>query len=205
MRVRRVSSLSLRSAALGAARAGRLAGDPKKFFIDGAWTAPLGAPRFLDVVCPSTGEPAATVAMGGPADVDAAVRAARSAFASWSEVPKSRRLEHLERLAAAFERRSSEMASAISIEMGAPITMARKQQAAAGLNHIRHTIKVLRDFDFDERPLPGAREGSHERIAHEAVGVCGLICPWNWPMNQVALKVAPALAAGCSVVLKPSE
>lgn len=175
-----------------------------RHYVDGEWVLPLAPrPELIDVVNPATEECVAKLAIGTSADVDRAVAAARAAFETYSETPKEERLAQLERLAVVYEARAPEMAQAISTEMGAPISMATKQQAAAGLGHLKTTIQVLREFQFGEVPLPGAK--THERLRHEAIGVCALITPWNWPLNQVALKVAPALAAGCTVVLKPSE
>ena len=179
--------------------------DASSFFIGGEWVRPVAPRAQLAVIDPSTEAVVTSISLGSADDVDRAVNAARGAFEGWGETTKEQRLEHLERLVAVYERRQAEMAQAISTEMGAPMTMALTQQAAAGLGHLKAANRVLRDFEFGETPLPGAKPGSHERIVHEPVGVCGLICPWNWPMNQVALKVAPALAAGCTVVLKPSE
>lgn len=152
------------------------------------------------MINPSTGEQLATLALGGVDDVDAAVAAAHAASESWSVTSKAERLECIERLASLYEKNSGELASAISSEMGAPITLAKSAQVAAGLGHIKTFLKVLRDFEFEERPL-----GESDLIVHEPLGVCACITPWNWPMNQVTLKVVPALAAGNAVVLKPSE
>lgn len=175
--------------------------DARKFYINGAWMAPLDG-RDLQVTNPSTEEPFATISLGGQADTDAAVAAARAAFPVWSRTPKEERVAALERLLAAYQDRAEDMAQAISQEMGAPIAMARKSQVGAGLGHLKGAIRTLKGFAFDQMlgdHAPG------DRILMEPVGVCALITPWNWPMNQVVLKVAPALAAGCTVVLKPSE
>jgi aldehyde dehydrogenase (NAD+) len=179
-----------------------------QFYIDGEWRPPAAAKsddaKFLDVTNPATGERLASLALGTSADVDAAVAAARRAFDDgWSSSAKADRLGCLERLAALYKERSPEMAAAISSEMGAPISLARRAQTAAGLSHIRSFIQVLADFDFEERAPPGSLP--HEVLMHEPLGVCACITPWNWPMNQVTLKVAAALAAGNTVVLKPSE
>ena len=175
--------------------------EKRSFYIDGRWVAPALA-RDCEVVNPSDETPCAVISLGAKDDVDRAVAAARAAFAGWSETPPSARADLLEKLADIYDSRIDEMAAAISIEMGAPITMAKKSQAAAGASHLRETIRVARDFVFD---APFSEAESDCRILREPIGVCALITPWNWPMNQVTLKVAPALAAGCVVVLKPSE
>ena len=175
--------------------------EKRSFYIDGRWVAPALA-RDCEVVNPSDETPCAVISLGAKDDVDRAVAAARAAFAGWSETPPSARADLLEKLADIYDSRIDEMAAAISLEMGAPITMARKSQAAAGASHLRETIRVARDFVFD---APFSEAESDCRILREPIGVCALITPWNWPMNQVTLKVAPALAAGCVVVLKPSE
>ena len=175
--------------------------EKRSFYIDGRWVAPALA-RDCEVVNPSDETPCAVISLGAKDDVDRAVAAARAAFAGWSETPPSARADLLEKLADIYDSRVDEMAAAISLEMGAPITMARKSQAAAGASHLRETIRVARDFVFD---APFSAAESDCRILREPIGVCALITPWNWPMNQVTLKVAPALAAGCVVVLKPSE
>ena len=175
--------------------------EKRSFYIDGRWVAPALA-RDCEVVNPSDETPCAVISLGAKDDVDRAVAAARAAFAGWSETPPSARADLLEKLADIYDSRIDEMAAAISLEMGAPITMARKSQAAAGASHLRETIRVAREFSFD---APFSADAPDCRILREPIGVCALITPWNWPMNQVTLKVAPALAAGCVVVLKPSE
>jgi len=175
--------------------------DARKFYINGTWAAPLDG-RDLAVTNPSTEEPFATISLGGEADTSAAVAAAKAAFPTWARRQKDERVAALERLLAAYQDRADDMAQAISQEMGAPIAMARKSQVGAGLGHLKGAIRTLKGFAFDQMlgdHAPG------DRILMEPVGVCALITPWNWPMNQVVLKVAPALAAGCTVVLKPSE
>ena len=169
------------------------------FYIDGAWVAPAEA-KTMDVINPATEEAFAQISLGSKADVDKAVAAARRAFEAHSETPVEYRIELLEKLAEVYGNRSDEMAKAISSEMGAPMTLATTAQAAAGRGHINAFIRALKEFKFEE---PFNDQG--EQIVHEAIGVCGLITPWNWPMNQVALKVAPALGVGCTVLLKPSE
>ena len=171
------------------------------FFIDGKWVAPV-EPKELEVINPADEQPFAVISLGSAADVDKAVAAARRAFDGWSRTSREERLAALERLLAAYEKRMGDMAKAISEEMGAPIKLAFESQAACGAGHIKAFIRTLKDYTF-EHALDA--RNPQERIVHEAIGVCGLITPWNWPMNQVTLKVVPAIAAGCTVVLKPSE
>ncbi|WP_018429485.1 aldehyde dehydrogenase family protein [Hoeflea sp. 108] len=172
-----------------------------KFFIDGKWVAPDVA-KELEVINPADEQPFAVISLGSAADVDKAVEAAQRAFPSWSTTSRKERLALLEKLLAAYNRRMRDMANAISAEMGAPMKLALESQAACGAGHIKSFIEVLQKFEFEEA-LDEKNPG--ERIVREPIGVCGLITPWNWPMNQVTLKVVPALAAGCTVVLKPSE
>jgi aldehyde dehydrogenase (NAD+) len=172
-----------------------------EFYIDGKWVAPE-APRELEVINPADETAFAVISMGSEADVNKAVAAAKKAFPAWSRTTKEERLGYLEKLLAVYEKRSAEMAKTISQEMGAPITLATQAQAASGWGHIKAFIRTVKNFEFD-RPLNDKMTTEH--IAHEPVGVCGLITPWNWPMNQITLKVVPAVAAGCTVVLKPSE
>ncbi|KQU64957.1 aldehyde dehydrogenase [Aminobacter sp. DSM 101952] len=171
------------------------------FFIDGKWVAPTVA-KELEVINPADEQPFAVISLGSSADVDKAVAAAQRAFPAWSATSREERIALLEKLLAAYKRRVRDMAQAISWEMGAPIKLALESQAASGSGHIRSFIEVLKGFEFEE---PLNEKNPQERIVREPIGVCGLITPWNWPMNQVALKVVPALAAGCTVVLKPSE
>ncbi len=168
-----------------------------QFYIDGAWRAPHGTTR-VDVIDPSTEQPFASIAMGSAQDVDDAVAAARRAFARFGVSTREEREALLERVIAVYERRQGELAEAISREMGAPMALARQAHAAAGLAHLREALSVLREHAFDEVV-------NKTRVVREPVGVCALITPWNWPMNQVGCKVAAALAAGCTMVLKPSE
>ncbi len=167
------------------------------FYIDGQWVAPE-QPKYIDVINPATEQPFAEVALGSAVDVDRAVAAARKAFETYSETPVRERLAMLSRIVKVYEKRYDEMAQTISQEMGAPITMATQQQAAVGLGHIRTAYKVLKNYTFEH-----IHEGN--TIRKEPIGVCGFITPWNWPINQIASKVSPALAAGCTIVLKPSE
>ncbi len=171
--------------------------DLRQFYIDGKWIDPAHQ-RDGSVVNPATEEPIATISLGSAADVDKAVAAAVHAFPSYSESPVEQRLALLNRIIAIYKSRSEEMADAITREMGAPITLARKAQAPAGLGHLMEAARVLGTYRFEE--LKGTT-----LMRKEPIGVCGLITPWNWPMNQITCKVAPALAAGCTMVLKPSE
>ncbi|UXU76153.1 aldehyde dehydrogenase family protein [Paracoccus sp. SMMA_5_TC] len=175
--------------------------DKRKFYIDGAWVDPR-APRDLEVIDPSTEEPVAVISLGDQADTDAAVAAAKAAFPAWAATPPAERLAHVERILQIYRRRAADIAAAITAEMGAPQDMALADQAESGAYHIETFIDCFRDFEF-LRPLgPHAPDSM---VAWEPVGVVGLITPWNWPMNQVTLKVIPALLAGDTVVLKPSE
>jgi aldehyde dehydrogenase (NAD+) len=169
-----------------------------EFYIDGRWVPPAGQAKTLDVVNPATEQVVARISAGTPADVDRAVAAARRAFETFSRSTREDRIALLERIAAVYEKQLGEIAETISQEMGAPMSLARAAQAPAGLAHLKQTLGVLKDYPFVET------KGS-TRILREPVGVCGLITPWNWPMNQIMCKVAPALAAGCTMVLKPSE
>ncbi|PWQ97632.1 aldehyde dehydrogenase family protein [Leucothrix pacifica] len=173
----------------------------REFYINGEWVAPAQA-NDLDVIDPSTEEVCAVISLGNQADTDAAVSAAKQAFDSWSQTPKAERLAVLERIADIYKSREAEMAQAISTEMGAPIDMALNSQASSGSWHIRNFIKAFKDFDFEQALNDHT---PNDRILYEPIGVCGLITPWNWPMNQVSLKVIPALATGNTMVLKPSE
>lgn len=173
----------------------------RDFYINGQWVPPTQSNDF-DVINPSTEETCAVISLGDQADTDAAVSAAKHAFDSWSQTPKADRLALVEKLADIYEARAEEMAQAMSLEMGAPIKLARTAQAGAGSWHIRNFITAFKAFEFD-RPLND--HTPNDRILYEPIGVCGLITPWNWPMNQVTLKVIPAIATGCTVVLKPSE
>ena len=175
--------------------------DSKKFYINGAWVAPLSGSE-MDVVDPSTEKVCAVISIGGQADTDAAVAAAKVAFDSWSQTSKAYRLGLLKNFLNIYLARVDEMGQAISIEMGAPIDMAITSQAESGSSHTEGLISELEKFEF-ERVLND--QAPNDRIIYEAIGVCALITPWNWPMNQVSLKVIAAMAAGCTMVLKPSE
>jgi len=167
------------------------------FYIDGTWQPPASK-RIIDVVDPATEQVVASIAAGTAADVDRAVKAARKAFDAWSASAVRERIDYLKRIDEGFARRKEDLCKAMSREMGVPIAAARNIHFPSGPAHLREAIKVLERFDFDE--LRGST-----LVAREAIGVCGLITPWNFPINQVVCKVAPALAAGCTMVLKPSE
>ena len=175
--------------------------EKRDFYINGAWVAPAAA-NDCDVINPSNEEVCAVISLGGQADTNAAVAAAKAAFPAWSTTSKETRMAALERLLAAYNDRAEDMAQAISMEMGAPISMARTSQTGAGAWHLQGFIDAFEGFEFDGMLRADA---PNDRILREAIGVCALITPWNWPMNQVMLKVAGALAAGCTMVLKPSE
>ena len=168
-----------------------------QFYIDGKWVDPV-TPKTLDVINPSNEEPFARISLGSKADVDKAVAAARRAFESFSRTTKKERVELLQSVMAAYQKRLPEIAEAIHLEMGAPMWLAKAAQAPAALGHMGTTLQALTDFQFE---VPRGKN----QIRYEPVGVCGLITPWNWPINQIAAKVAPALAAGCTMILKPSE
>ena len=171
--------------------------DYTKFFIDGAWVDPVEAAT-IDVINPATEKPFAQVSAGSAADVDLAVAAARRAFDSYSGWSVEQRLELLEKIRVVYKNYFDDIAQAISDEMGAPLDLARGYQTKLGYAHVKSAIKALLNFKF---------ESTEEDmiLRYEPIGVCGMITPWNWPMNQVAVKVMPALAAGCTMVLKPSE
>ncbi len=171
--------------------------DYRKFYIDGAWVDPA-VPRDLDVIDPATEQAVGVISLGAGADVDRAVAAAQRAFPAWSRTSREERLAILERALAIYMRRSEEVGRAIAHEMGAPWWLAKGSQAGCGTGHLATAVEVLKNFVFEE-------QRGRTRVVYEAVGVCALITPWNWPINQIACKVAPALATGCTMVLKPSE
>lgn len=173
--------------------------EPLKSYIDGAWVLPQTATGMIDAINPATEEIAARVALCGPDDVDAAVRAARVAFESYSALSLDDRIALVEKLIAIFERRYDEMVVAISTEMGAPYDLSHNAQAECGPGHLKETIKAARELAWT------SRIGGNSALVHEPIGVCVLITPWNWPINQLAAKVGPALVVGCTMVLKPSE
>ncbi|ERJ37441.1 Aldehyde dehydrogenase [Burkholderia sp. AU4i] len=166
-------------------------------YIDGQWLDPADA-KAIDVIDPSTARPYAQLRIGGAADVDRTVGAARRAFDTYSRWPVGERVALLRRVLEIYQRRYEEVARTISQEMGAPIAFARAMQAAVGTAHLEQTIRALQSFRF-------STQTDSLLVSHEPIGVCALITPWNWPINQIVCKVAPALAAGCTMVLKPSE
>jgi aldehyde dehydrogenase (NAD+) len=173
----------------------------KSFYIDGAWQKALSG-RDHAVINPSTEEPCAVIALGGQADTDAAVAAAKAAFPAWMATPPEERIAHVERILKVYESRAEDLAQATSMEMGAPIDMARQQQVPSGTWHITNFLTAARSFAFD---APLGDHAPNDRIIHEPVGVVAMITPWNWPQNQITLKVIAGLIAGCTMVLKPSE
>ena len=170
-----------------------------KSYIGGRWVVPLSSTATHEAINPATEERAALIALCGPDDVDAAVAAARSAFPAYAAMPLEARIALTERLIAIFERRYDEMVSAITTEMGAPYDLSRNAQAGSGPGHLKETIVAARAMEWST-PI-----GSSGQLVYEPIGVCVLITPWNWPINQLAAKIGPALVAGCAMVLKPSE
>jgi len=171
--------------------------DYMQFYIDGQWVDPV-TPKSLDVINPATEEVCGHISAGSAADVDKAVAAAKKAFETYSQTTREERIDLLERIQAEYQKRFGDIAKAITEEMGAPASLAQRAQAPIGIAHIATGIAVLKNFKFEEDRGP-------TRIVKEPIGVCGLITPWNWPINQIACKVVPALATGCTMVLKPSE
>lgn len=171
--------------------------DLRNFYINGEWVAPIKS-NDLEVENPATQMPVATISLGSAADVDLAVAAAKAAFPVYSKYSVDQRIALLEKLLECYMDRYDEMAVAISLEMGSPITFAIEEQADCGSGHISATLAALKHYQFEQQV------GS-TRVVKEPIGVCGFITPWNWPINQIACKVAPALATGCTMVLKPSE
>ncbi len=172
--------------------------DKRQFYIDGKWGSPRAA-NDRDVINPATEEPVAVISMGSREDIDAAVAAAAAAFESFSRTSVEDRLALLESLLAIYRRRYDEMVDVITMELGAPVTMCRDQQADVGVGHLQGFVDALKELSVRETLTNG------DVVLREPIGVCGLITPWNWPVNQIVLKVAPALATGCTCVLKPSE
>jgi aldehyde dehydrogenase (NAD+) len=171
--------------------------DCTQFLINGEWVDPEGRRR-LDVINPATEEAFAEISIATADDVDKAVHAARSAFPTWSQSSVAERIEILENILAGMNDRLMELADAISSEMGAPMSLASTAQVRSGMGHFRTILEILKNFEFEK--VRGST-----RIVREPIGVCGFITPWNWPLNQIGCKVAPAIAAGCTMVLKPSE
>jgi aldehyde dehydrogenase (NAD+) len=171
--------------------------DYMQFYIDGQWVDPV-TPRSLAVINPATEEVCGHISAGSAADVDKAVKAARKAFETYSQTSREDRLDLLQRILAEYQKRFGDVASAITEEMGAPASLAQRAQAPIGMAHLATGIEVLKNFKFEE-------DRGATRIVKEPIGVCGMITPWNWPINQIACKVVPALATGCTMVLKTSE
>ena len=174
--------------------------DKRKFYINGKWVSP-SKPNDLEVINPSNEDAYAVISLGSKEDVDKAVQASKIAFESWKKTSKEERLKLLEKLLEIYKKRFNEMAKAISDEMGAPMDWATDVQTGSGQAHLEDFIIRLKEFNFDEH----FDSKSNNHICYEPIGVCGLITPWNWPINQIALKVVPALATGCTMILKPSE
>ncbi len=174
--------------------------DKKNFYINGKWVSP-SKPNDFEVINPSTEETCAIISLGSKEDTNAAVDAAKKAFESWKDSSKEERIKLLEKLLSIYKKRYSEMVDAISTEMGAPMDWATDVQTATGQSHLEDFILRLKEFKFDHQFDPK----SNNHICYEPIGVCGLITPWNWPINQIALKVVPAFATGCTMIHKPSE
>ena len=174
--------------------------DKKKFYINGKWVSP-SKPNDFEVINPSTEETCAIISLGSKEETNAAVDAAKKAFESWKDSSREERIKLLEKLLSIYKKRYSEMVEAISTEMGAPMDWATDVQTATGQSHLEDFILRLKEFKFDHQFDPK----SNNHICYEPIGVCGLITPWNWPINQIALKVVPAFATGCTMIHKPSE
>ena len=172
----------------------------RNFYINGKWISPSKTNDF-EVINPSNEEPCAVISLGFKEDTDAAVIAAKKAFVKWKETTKEEKITLLEKLLKIYKKRFKEMTAAISLEMGAPIDWSSSAQAASGQSHLEDFILRLKEFKFEEQ----FNSKSNNHISYEPIGVCGLITPWNWPINQIALKVIPAFATGCTMILKPSE
>ena len=174
--------------------------DKKNFYINGKWVKSSKTNDF-EVINPSNEEPFAIISLGSKEDTDAAVKAAKNAFIEWKETSKSEKIKLLEKLLKIYKKRFNEMSEAMSMEMGSPIDFAKSAHATSGQVHIKDFILRLKEFKFEE----DFDSKSNNYITREPIGVCGLITPWNWPINQIALKVIPALSVGCTMILKPSE
>ena len=175
--------------------------DKKKFYINGSWVEPKNQNE-IQVINPASEKSCAVISLGGKEDIHDAVTAAKEAFKSWGFTSKEERIAHLEKLYELYKKRWNDIAEAITLEMGAPKDFSSKLQTGTGASHIKSFIRYLKDFEFEKALGDHAK---NQRILYEPKGVCALITPWNWPINQVCLKVIPALAAGCTMVLKPSE
>ena len=174
--------------------------DKRKFYINGKWVDPI-KPNDLNVINPSTEETCAVISLGSKEDTNLAVSAAKVAFETWKDSSKDERIDLLEKLLTIYKKRYGEMVDAISTEMGAPMDWSTDVQTASGQSHLEDFILRLKEFEFDKK----FSSESNNRICYEPIGVCGLITPWNWPINQIALKVVPAFATGCTMIHKPSE
>ncbi|WP_304164854.1 aldehyde dehydrogenase family protein [Phenylobacterium aquaticum] len=168
-----------------------------QFYIDGKWVDPTEA-KTLDVINPATEAVCGKISLGNATDVDKAVKAAKAAFVTWSQTSREERLEVLGRILAEYQKRFGDLATAVTEEMGAPASLAQRAQVPIGMGHLATAVEVLKTFKFEEDRGP-------TMIVKEPIGVCGFITPWNWPLNQIVCKVAPAIATGCTMVLKPSE
>ena len=174
--------------------------EKKNFYIDGQWVQP-STPNNFEVIDPSTEEVCAIISLGSESDTNLAVEAAKKSFSAWWNTSKEKKLELLNNLLNIYQKRSSDMAQAISLEMGAPKDWSINEQSQSGEDHIKTFINQFQNFEFEN--YLDEEKGNY--ISYEPIGVCALITPWNWPINQIALKVLPALAAGCTMILKPSE
>ena len=169
-----------------------------QFYIDGQWVNPVGELKTVNAINPATEEVSGTIALGSTADVDNAVKAARKAFNTWSKTSREERVKVMERILEEYQKRSADLGAAVTEEMGAPKGLAGGFHIGLGAGHLSTAIEVLKNFKFEE-------QRGQTMFVKEPIGVCGMITPWNWPINQVTVKVFPALAAGCTVVLKPSQ
>ena len=174
--------------------------EKKQFYINGKWVEPIKQNE-LEVIDPSNEEVCAVISLGDSEDTNLAVESAKKAFPMWSSTSKEERIKLLENLYEIYKSRWNKMAESISLEMGAPIDWSIEEQSSSGANHIKNFIKTLKNFEFES----AFNSESNNHITYEPIGVCALITPWNWPINQITLKVIPALAAGCTMILKPSE
>ena len=170
----------------------------EQFYINGEWVNPVNKLKTLDVINPATEDVIGTIAMGDSDDVDAAVKAAKNAFETFGQTTTEERIEILQKIVEIYMTRSAEIAEMISIENGSPITLSRNAQAASGIGHFATALATLQNYNFEE--IRGETV-----IRKEPIGVVGMITPWNWPINQISCKVGPAIAAGCTMVLKPTE
>ena len=174
--------------------------EKKQFYINGKWVDPINKNE-LEVIDPSNEEVCAVISLGDLEDTNLAVESAKKAFPIWSSTSKEERIKLLEKLYEIYKSRWNKMAESISLEMGSPIDWSIEEQSSSGANHIKNFIKTLKNFEFESE----FNSESNNHITYEPIGVCALITPWNWPINQITLKVIPALAAGCTMILKPSE